>query len=182
MSQTRSGYKQSVNGLVGAIAISLLLIASIWLLSRFHDHQSFNPTATVDYSQPLADARAAHAFKPFAPRDVPPGWRATSASATGAGSALAWHLGFLTSSGADAQYVGLDQSNDNAAAYRQATTRADQPGATVTIDGRQWEIWTSTDGGETALIRTDASGTTTIVSGTASEFVLVTFVGSLSTR
>jgi hypothetical protein len=180
VSETRSGYKQSVNGLVGAIAMTMVLIAAIWLLSRFHDSQTFTPTAPIDYSQALHDARGALDVDVLAPDHVPAGWRATSATFSTAGPAPVWHLGFLTGPGDDAEYVGLDQSSENAVDFREATTRADQPGATVTIARHQWQLWTSSDGDESAYVRTDLEGTTTVVSGTATKSVLITFVASLT--
>jgi hypothetical protein len=182
VSETRSGYRQSISGLVGAIAMSLLLIGAIWLLSRLQDRNPIDPVPTVDYTAALAKARADAPFAPYAPGDLPSGWRATSASYTGSGVEGSWHVGFLTSSGNDAEYVGLDQSNRDASDFRAATTRADEPGATVTISGRQWQLWTSQDGKESALERTDPRATTTIVSGTAGTSALESFVAGLTTR
>lgn len=180
MSDSRSGYRQSVSGLVGAVVMSLLLVAAIGLLSRVQHHDPPNPTPTVSFSAPLAQARAGAPFKVLAPDPVPPGWRATSARWEGSGPAVSWHLGLLTAKGSDAQYVGLDQSNDVPQEFIAATTTADQPGPRVTIGGQVWRTWTSADGHETALVQ-ERPKVTTIVSGTASKAVLEGYVASLST-
>jgi hypothetical protein len=181
VSETRSGYRQSAGGLIGAVLMSLLLIAAIWLLSRFQHHDLANPAPTVDYSASLAQARAEAPFGVLAPHPVPAGWRATSASWDGTGPVVTWHLGFLTAGGADAEYVGLDQSNDVPREFVAATTTADQPAPAVTIDGSAWKMLTSSDGDETALVLR-GRGVTTIVSGTAGTSVLEGYAASLSTR
>jgi hypothetical protein len=164
---------------VGAVLMSLLLIAAIWLLSRFQHHDPTNPTPTVSYSVPLSQARAEAPFAVLAPHPVPAGWRATSARWDGAGPVVTWHLGFLTASGGNAAYVGLDQSNDVPQEFVAATTSADQPGPAVTIGGVAWRTFTSSDGDETALVR-HGNGATTIVSGTAGKSVLEGYAASLS--
>jgi hypothetical protein len=180
VSDSRSGYRQSVSGLVGALVMSLLLVAAIWLLSRFQHHDPANPAPTVSFSAQLAQARSEAPFKVLAPHPVPPGWRATSARWDGAGPAVSWHLGLLTAKGSDAQYVGLDQSNDIPRDFIAATTTADEPGPRVVIGGMVWKTLTSADGHETALVQ-ERPKVTTIVSGTASKAVLEGYVASLST-
>jgi hypothetical protein len=179
VSESRSGYRQSVSGLVGAVVMSLLLIAAIGLLSRLQKHDPVSPTPTVNFSSPLAQARAEAPFKVLAPHPVPPGWRATSARWEGTGPAVSWHLGLLTANGSDAEYVGLDQSNDVPQEFIAATTTADEPGPRVTIGKVVWKTLTSADGHETALVQ-EQPKVTTVVSGTASEAVLEGFVASLS--
>jgi hypothetical protein len=163
VSDSRSGYRQSVSGLVGAVLMSLVLIAAIWLLSRFQHHDPISPTPTVNFSAPLAQARAEAPFKVLAPHPVPPGW----------------HLGLLTARGSDAEYVGLDQSNDIPREFIAATTTADEPGPPVTIGKVVWKTLTSADGHETALVQ-ERPKVTTIVSGTAGKAVLEGYVASLS--
>jgi uncharacterized protein DUF4245 len=180
VSDTRSGYRQSVGGLAGAVVMSLLLIGGIWLLSRFQHHDPVNPAPTVDFSAALAQARAEAPFKVLAPSPVPPGWRATSARWEAAGPVLTWHLGLLTS-GAHPEYVGLDQSNDVPREFIAATTTADEPSGSVTIRGVAWRTLSSGGGGETALVL-QRPGVTSIVSGTASRSVLQGYAESLTTR
>jgi hypothetical protein len=178
VSETRSGYRQSVGGLTGAVVMSLILIGAIWLLSRFQHHDPVNPAPTVDFSAALAQARAEAPFEVLAPSPVPPGWRATSARWDAAGPVLTWHLGLLTD-GAHPDYVGLDQSNDVPQEFIAATTTADEPAGSVSIGGVAWRTLSSSDGGETALVL-QRPGVTSIVSGTASKSVLVGYTGSLT--
>jgi hypothetical protein len=119
-------------------------------------------------------------FAILAPRSVPADWRATSVSWDGTAPELAWHLGFLTGPGDDVDYVGLEQGNAEPAAFVAASTRADQPGAPVVVDGRAWQTLTSADGSETALVQTDSRNVTTVVTGTASEEALIAFVRTLA--
>jgi hypothetical protein len=180
VSDTRSGYRQSVGGLAGAVVMSLILIGAIWLLSRFQHHDAVNPAPTVDFSASLAQARDEAPFKVLAPDPVPPGWRATSARWDAAGPVRTWHLGLLTS-GAHPDYVGLDQSNDVPQEFIAATTTADEPTGSVSIGGVAWRTLSSSDGGETALVL-QRPGVTSIVSGTASESVLEGYAESLATH
>ena len=178
MSQTRSGYTRSASGLVGAIAMSLLLIASIWALSRVQHRDPANPAPPVDYLAPLAVARAAAPFDVLAPAEVPTGWQATSARWVGEGSRKSWHLGFLTAP-TNGDYVGLDQSTAAPQDVVAATTSADQPNGSVRVGGVAWSALVSSEGNESALVlRGDK--VTTVVSGTASESVLQVYAESLA--
>jgi hypothetical protein len=180
VSETRSGQRRSAGGLVGAVIMSLVLIAAIWLLSRFQHHDTADPAPTVDYSAALKQARAEAPFAVLAPHPLPVGWRATSARWDGTGPTMTWHLGLLTATGADAQYVGLDQSNDVPREFIAATTTADEPGPPVEIGGVAWKMLSSADGQETALVL-ERPGVTTLVSGTAGTSVLEGYAESLST-
>ncbi len=178
MSQTRSGYTRSVSGLAGAIVMSLLLIASIWALSRFQHRDPADPAPPVDYLAPLAAARGVAPFDVLAPAEVPAGWQATSTRWVGEGEQMSWHLGFLTAPSAG-EYVGLDQGTAAPQDIVAATTSADQPNGSVKVGGVAWSSLVSSDGNESALVLR-GDGVTTVVSGTASESVLQTFAGSLS--
>lgn len=181
VSETRSGYRQSAGGLVGAIAVSLVLIAAIWALSLFQRRAPADPAPTVDYTAQLAQARAEAPFDVLAPDRLRTGWRATSVDWVGAGPQLSWHLGLLTGRGSDAQYVGLDQGNGVPQDFLAATTTADQPGPSVRIGDATWETLTAADSHETALLL-EKHEVTTIVSGTASASVLEAYAGSLTAK
>lgn len=172
----RGGYSRSVPGLVGALIAVIALIVGIWALSRFQHRDIPDPARTVDFRSDLATARAAAPFDVLAPRAVPPGWRATSASWDGQGPTVSWHLGFLTPAG---DYVGLEQGNAPAADFVDAHTPAVEPGAPVTIDGAQWQALSTSDGIEHALVRSQGA-VTTLVTGTAPMAELESFAASLS--
>lgn len=173
-SRSRRGYRSSLSGLVGALIVCLVLVAVVALMTLFQKRDRADPVRTVDFTAQLALAREQAPFDVLAPSPVPDGWRATSASWQGVGPEKSWHLGFLT--GSD-EYVGLEQGNAVAAAFISDHTRADHPGAPVTIDGTTWQSLTG--GGDTALVQY-AKHVTTVVSGTASKADLVAFASSLS--
>ena len=174
MSQTRSGYRRSLGGLIGAILACLGLILAIWLLSQLQGDPDVDPAPPIDYAEELAGARAAAPYDVLAPSQLPDGWRATSASFDVAGPIQTWHLGMLTG---DDEYVGLEQSNATVSQVVEGATPADQPGPPAMIDGARWQTLTSGEG-ETALILA-GDDVTTVVTGTASRETLVDFVASL---
>ncbi|HEY7043903.1 MAG TPA: DUF4245 domain-containing protein [Nocardioidaceae bacterium] len=173
MSQTRSGYRTSVAGLVGALLVTLPLLAGVYLFTLLGRHEAPDPVTPVDYTAELATARAEAPFAVLAPESLPAGWRATSVNWDGAGPENAWHLGFLTDTD---EYVGLEQGNAVAQEFVADKTPADQPGEPVRIEGTIWQ--TLTGNGDTALVHVE-DGVTTIVTGTAPESTLVAFARSL---
>jgi hypothetical protein len=163
--------------MIGAILVCLALIAAIWLLSRFQGagSEDVQPAPTIDYADTLAQARSQAPFDVLAPAPEPGGWRATSVDWELAGPVRTWRLGFITSG---EEFVGLTQSNGSSSEVVEAATRADEPGAPVTIGSGSWQTLTS-DEGERALVYVDDE-VTTVVTGTASQDELVAFTESLS--
>ena len=176
VSQTRSGYRSSANGLVGALIVILLLMGVMAVMIAIQNNRHIDSTpATVDYADTLGQARSQSPFPVLAPASLPTGWHATSVSWSGAGPEKSWHLGMLTN---DDQYVGLEQGNQVAHEFIADKTPADEPGPPVEIDGATWQ--TLTHGDETALVLS-TNDVTTVVTGTAPESTLVSFVKSLTT-
>ncbi|MBA2445487.1 MAG: DUF4245 domain-containing protein [Nocardioidaceae bacterium] len=176
MSETRSGHKQSVSGLAGALIVVLLLIAAIWVLSLSHGRPSVQQAQPIDYSAELTEARNQAPFEVLAPTDMPSGWDATSADWRGAGPEVSWHLGVSTD---DSEYVGLEQGNQPAAQFIAERTPADQPAEPVVITDKTWTALTSSDGDEHAFVLV-GEGVTTVVTGTAPVSELIVFAESLS--
>lgn len=176
VSETRSGYRQSIGGLVGAILVALALILALWGMTRLVNRDAHTQVETVDYSASLATARARAPFDVLAPKPVQAGWRATSVQWSGSGPLVSWHLGFLTARG---EYVGLEQGNENSAAFVTESTPADEPGPPVEIDGQVWASLTTSDGVEHALVLAQDK-VTTVVTGTVTQSELVAYVKSLS--
>lgn len=164
-----------MSGLVGALIVSLVLVAAVALMTLFQARSGTDPTPPYDYASDLVAARDQAPFDVLAPRVLPEGWYATSASWSGAGPENAWHLGVLTDNG---HYVGLEQGNAISSQFVAEHTVADQPGDPVEIAGRRWQ--TLTNGPETALVLA-GDGVTTVVTGTAPESDLVAFATSLTT-
>jgi hypothetical protein len=178
VSERRSGYQTSIGGMIGALIAAFAVIAFVWGLTRFQHRDVEDPVETVEYTQQLEAARGQAPFDVLAPSPVPEGWRVTSVDYTTAGPVVSWHLGLLTGSSDDSEYVGLEQSNGQTSTFVEQSTRADQPAAPVTIDGVQWEQLTKDD--EIALVLTGKDDTV-VVTGTASLEDLTEFAESLST-
>lgn len=176
MSEARSGHKQSISGLAGALIVVLLLIAAIWVLSLSHGRPSVQQAQPIDYSDELAQARDQAPFEVLAPTALPSGWDATSADWKGAGPEVSWHLGISTD---DSEYVGLEQGNQPPAQFIADRTPADQPAEAVEIADQTWTALTSSEGDEHAFVLV-GEGVTTVVTGTASESELIAFAESLS--
>jgi hypothetical protein len=178
VSQTRSGYRSTAGGLVGALIVSVALMALVALITVLHSRGTDDPTPPYDYSGDLTSAREGAPFEVLAPSSLPDGWYATSADSTKTGPVFTWHLGLITDQD---EYVGLDQSNEASTSFIAASTKADQPGDPVEIDGQTWQTLTS--GEETALVLVSRGSmpVSTVVTGTASEDELVDFAGSLTT-
>jgi hypothetical protein len=164
-----------MGGMVGALIAIFGLIAFVWGLSWFQHKDPPNPAATIQYGAALSAAREQSPFHILAPEPVPPGLRATSVSWDAVGPDKTWQLGFLTP---DQDFIGLFQGSGPSDAFIAAETPATKPGAPVTIRGVQWLTLTNPDRGETALVRAER-GVTVVVTGTADESELVTFVTSL---
>lgn len=175
MSESRSTYQRTTNGLVGAIVAAVALALTLWGMTRLENRDAETAAPTVDYASSLTLARSEARFDVLAPSPEPRGWRATSVTWSGTKQPMAWHLGFLTDHG---DYVGLEQGSADEDDFIAASTPADQPASPVDIDGVTWGALTSSDGSEHALVL-EGDDVTTVVTGTASTTELVTFVRAL---
>ncbi len=175
VSQTRSGYRQSFGGLIGALVAVFVVIGFVWALGWFQHRPLPNPTPTVNYSAALSAARQEAPFHVLAPERLPAGWRATSVNYAGVGRDISWHLGFLT---AGNQYVGLEQGNGPSAKFVALKTKATRTGPTVRLGDQSWTTMTSASGSERALVHR-AGGETVVVTGTATLRQMEGFASSL---
>ncbi|MBA3233389.1 MAG: DUF4245 domain-containing protein [Propionibacteriales bacterium] len=176
MSETRRGYDRSGNGLVGALLAALLLIAAMFVLTRFGQRDQTDPAPTVGYTQELTAAREDAPFEVLAPTQLPPGWRATTVEAEGSGGAYSWHLGLLVE---DRDYVAVDQGTQDASDLIAQVTPATYPGEHVDVGRVRWQAFgDGGDGDDNALVLRGAD-VTSVVSGTVSVDVLIGFAESL---
>ena len=140
VSERRSGYKTSAGGLIGALIAALAVIAFVWGLSRFQHRDVDDPVEEIDFSAQLAEARAAAPFEVLAPR---PGTGQLASDQCRLREVwtriLLASSGLLTGSDDSAEYVGVEQSNAAASTFIEESTRADEPGEPVTIDGVAWQ-------------------------------------------
>ena len=161
--------------MVRSMAVVLGLIAAIWVLSLVSRHHVTDPVHRIDYSNELAAARATAPYHVLAPRSLPSGWEATSVNAEGDSTQFSWHLGLLIDR---ADYVGLEQSNSNAAQYISDTIGQDTPDGRRDIGGVSWRRLVDPDSGDHSLVRVTPMDTT-IVTGTLSYDGLANFIATL---
>ena len=176
VSGTRRPYPRGLQGLIGAMVATVVLVLATWVVSRPQKQDLPQAVPAIDYSAQLQTAREQAPFDVLAPETLPDGWRATSARWRGSEPTVTWHLGVLTD---DDTYVGLEQSNATASSFIEDSTRADEPRGPVEVDGTSWQTYES--GTETALVLVEED-VTTVVTGTATRADLVTFAESLTAR
>jgi Protein of unknown function (DUF4245) len=162
--------------LVAAMIVVLGFIGVIWLLSLVSHHDVPDPVQRIDYSSQLGVARETAPYHVLAPQSLPSDWEATSADAKGGSALFTWHLGFLINR---ADYVGLEQSNRNAAQYISDTIGDDTPEGQQDINGVSWRRLVDPDSGDHSLVLTTSSDTT-IVTGTLSYAGLAAFIATLT--
>ncbi|MGZ4494708.1 MAG: DUF4245 domain-containing protein [Nocardioides sp.] len=175
MSGQAGRYQRSAAGMIGAMAVLLVVVVGYVALQNLNNPAAPNPVKTVDYSATEHYARQQAPFALVAPKTLPAGWRATTVSFI-PGVKAHWHLGLLTDQG---RYVGLEQSRltepDMVHAYvDKAATR----GGRVDVAGTPWTSWTDS-GGDLALVRTRGRTTTLVVGHVVPRAALVSFAASL---
>jgi hypothetical protein len=183
MSQTRSPeggrYQRSTGGLVGAMLVTVVLVAAFAGLTALKTDHPDTPVRAVDYQTMVKGGRADGKLLVMAPTSLPTGWTATSADYT-TGSDPTWHLGVLT----DRQkYVGVEEAEGGVDDLVEQHVDADAvQGKDVTIGGRRYQTWTDSDG-DYAVSRTvrnqGASEESFLVVGSAPEAEIRHFAASL---
>jgi hypothetical protein len=158
-----------------SLAVVLAFIAAIWLLSLFSRSPTPDPVPTIDYTAQLQAARQTAPYDVLAPTPLPRGWRATSVSATGDSTGFTWQMGFLTG---QTEYVELEQSNVNPAAFVAAETEGSSADGTTLVEGERWQRRADPGADKRSLVRVD-SGVATVVTGTLGYPGLVEFASSL---
>lgn len=159
--------------LVGALAVLLLVIVAVLGFGRgcsfSPGRPSVDPNAvpTADASRELAAAASSVDF-PIRRPELPPGWRANSAStsAVGQGASVIVRVGWLTPGGRFAQ---LSQSGGKVTDVVVAETGRDEARAAgeVDVDGMRWTRYPGRRD-EQAWV-TQLSGTTVLITGTAGD-------------
>jgi len=88
-----------------------------------------------DYSGALAQAQDQARYDVLAPIALPDSWVPTSARTTRAGTAVSWHVGFVTP--AD-DYAALEQSDGRPAAFIREFSAGGKPAGSEVIGGATW--------------------------------------------
>ncbi|MEU5465570.1 DUF4245 domain-containing protein [Streptomyces althioticus] len=153
--------QKSARDMVLSLALIVLAAGVVWL---FLPHTDGEPEVKrVDYRVDLLTARRAASYPVAAPEGLPEEWKPTSVRYRAAEDE-SWHLGFRTP---DGEYAAVEQSSGKRKAFiEKKTQRAETTGDAERIDGK---TWTRYEGEHyDALVLEDTSGSTTVVTGTAS--------------
>lgn len=154
--------RESAGDMVRSLFVVLVLVVVVIALAvRPH------PTSTVhrfDYSEVLAQARSTAGYAVAAPVGLPRSWRATSARSGQDGSAVTWHLGFVTPHD---DYAAVEQSSGDRAGLLDALAAGAHRSGQVTIQGRTWRRLESGDPEPRALLLVGGGRVTTVVAGSA---------------
>ena len=132
----------------GIVALAVALVAAIGWYYLGRPEESQQPVKTVEWKPWVKSGRADGKLLVLAPKALPQGWRATSASYQ-SGISPHWHLGMLTGNG---KFVGIEESPDTVAnlveQYVDANARR---GKDVKIGRLTWQVWTDS-GGDYGLV------------------------------
>lgn len=174
MSERAGRYQRSPGGMVGAMAVLVVLVLGYVgiraLISSPPDQER-----TVDYARVVPDVRKAAALAIVAPPSLPHGWRATSVRFTD-DPPQHWHLGVLTNHD---RYIGLEQGPQSVPAmvsvYVDSSASRRAP---VRVGARAWQTY-SDSGGDLALVRRVGKTTTLVVGHEVPRATLARYVASL---
>ena len=162
-----------IRSLLPLLVLSLVIVGITALRQNPED-----PVREVDTTSSERAASEVAGYEVLVPRDLPEGWRPTSArtdaGAATAGDPVTLQIGWLTPEEEFAGYVISDEPGATALTdvLEDATDDGNQD-----VDGDTWQRLT-TERGETALTRTEG-GATLLVTGSASDDELRTLAGSL---
>lgn len=170
----RRGLSDSLGDMVRSVVVLLGLVLVIVFIGNFLFGRDGGDRPTVEWQQPLAQAREASTFPVWAPPSLPEGWRATTVSYD-SGQNGRWHLGAQTD---DDDYVGLEVSPVGERRLIERYSGSTSEDGTVQVDGQTWTRWTGDD--ENSLVRT-VDGTTILVTGTAPADVISSYAATLTT-
>ena len=163
----------------GIVALAVALVTAIGWYYVGRPDESAQPVRTVEWKPWVKSGRADGKLALLAPRALPEGWRATSASYQ-SGVDPHWHLGMLTGNG---KFVGIEEARDTISdLVEQYVDENATQGAEVEVDGLAWQTWTDA-GGDYALVRSfegpDGNQENVIVVGSAPDAVIRDFVETL---
>ncbi len=166
------------------ISMAVLLIpilAIVWFFQRAPDEPN---VPSVDVAPVVAQAKQA-GLAAQAPSALPDGWKPVRATFTESGGPLLGHgaaradtlvIGYQ---GPDQRYYSMNQQRGSRTDFVQEFTGEGHRDGTSTIAGITWQRWTSADAQNRSLVR-EVSGSTVVVSGSASFEALEAFAGTLA--
>lgn len=147
-------YQRSSGGLVGAMIVTVLMVLAFAGFRALTRDNEATPVRSVDYATAVKGGRADGKLLVVAPKELPTGWKATSASYE-TGMSPAWHLGLLTDA---RKYVGVEEAQSSIEKLAQEhVDPAAERGKDVVIEGATWQTW-SDSGGDYAVGRSLSRG------------------------
>lgn len=155
-------------------AICAGLVGLIWLVVVLPNGRA---APRADVARQAAAFRARAPYQTYVPQGLPAGWLATGSRITGtpANGPVAWHLGYLTPSGA---YAALEESDERPGGFVPRMANRDRPIGTQQVAGATWDRYYRPDKKQYSLAR-PLPGVTLVVTGTASYDELAVLAASL---
>jgi hypothetical protein len=156
----RRGFETTGDMVRSLLLVLVLVFVVVALTVRPH------PDSVVhrfDYSGVFDQAREQARYDVLAPIGLPDSWVPTSARTTRAGTAVTWHVGFVTP---DDDYASLEQSDGSAAAFVRQFAGGGTRAGSVVIGGATWRRLEGGDPEPRALVL-ERDDVTTVVAGSA---------------
>ncbi|WP_295659041.1 DUF4245 domain-containing protein [uncultured Nocardioides sp.] len=164
MSEQAGRYQRSAGGMIGALIVTVAVIAAYIGLRALNREEVDVRPDTVDYLDTVATLQESGRAVAYPPT-VPEGWRATSIDVV-PGDRPAWGLGVLTGEGA---FVGVRQADESVddlvEAYVDEQAAEGDPISTPGALAPRWETWTD-EGGDVGYAA-EVDGETVLVYGSA---------------
>lgn len=156
----RRGFETTGDMVRSLLLVLVLVFVVVALTVRPH------PDSVVhrfDYTGVFAQAQAQARYDVLAPIALPDSWVPTSARTTRAGTAVTWHVGFVTP--AD-DYAALEQSDGLPATFVRQFAGSGHRAGSVVIGAATWRRIEGGDPEPRALVL-ERDGVTTVVAGNA---------------
>jgi hypothetical protein len=142
---TGGRYQRSVSGLIGALIVTLLVIAAFVAFRALNRDELETSPGPVDYREQAALAQEAGLEVAY-PSRLPSGWRATNVEVA-AGDRPVWAVGILTD---EQRYVGIrqedDQLDDLLATYVDEDVEAGAPIRVEDSVAPEWQVFEDAGG------------------------------------
>ena len=156
----RRGFETTGDMVRSLLLVLVLVFVVVALTVRPH------PDSVVhrfDYSGVFDQAREQARYDVLAPIGLPDSWVPTSARTARSGTAVTWHLGFVTP---DDDYAALEQSDGSPAAFVRQFSGGGERAGNVVIGSATWRRLEGGDPEPRALVL-ERDDVTTVVAGSA---------------
>lgn len=179
MSESGARYQRTTPGLVGAMIVTLAVIAAFVAFRALNRNELEVEPESIDYLPAVADIQNGAPFRIAYPPTLPEGWRVTDLRFDNQ-VGLTWTLDLLTG---DDDYMAVRQAEGGIEPLlEEYVDEAAEAGDTVTLHSAladRWDIWTDAQGDYALAAR--VHGTWLLVFGSADETEVEDFAASLVT-